>query len=54
MYANIVTAHVVPAPGCVSNSLPVPRVLVHGDKELTEVSGMGINVVHNSQTLRYG
>ena len=37
-------------PGRYTNVAPVPRVLRHGRTELAEVSGTGMNVVHNSQS----
>lgn len=44
----------VPAPAYVSKGIPVPRVLCLGHTELVEVSGMGVNVVHNSRQVCYG
>ena len=39
-------------PGRYTNVVPVPRVLWHRRAELTELSGMGMNVVQHSQRFR--
>ena len=44
----------VPAPGYVENGIPVPRVQCHGRTEVTEIPGVGVNVMHFLQKFRYG
>ena len=52
-YTNVVPVP-VPAPRYFYKGIPVPRVLCHGSKELTEVPGTGMDVVQTSQKFGYG